>query len=139
MPAHPWADRPPDFLLSRTPAKRCLLTPFSLQATWFLPSLDPDLTLPRMGPALYLGPADAGAMVQLLQDSGFTLRAWSPSLASGPPQPDDFVPSLPTPAKKSVPLSWPYDLSRMSERQSLVLHSLLNLPPGGGTHTIFLR
>jgi hypothetical protein len=139
MTAHRWAGRPPDFLLSRTPAGRRLLTPFSPQAAWFLPSLDPERTLPRLGQALYLGAADAGAMVQLLQDSGFTLRAWSPLPASGPPGPDGFTPSPPTPARQCTPLSWPYGFSRMSEKQNLVLHSLLNLPPGGGTYTILVR
>jgi hypothetical protein len=139
MAAHHWAGRPPDFLLSRTPAGRRLLTPFSPQAAWFIPSLDPERTLPRLGQALYLGAADAGAMVQLLQDSGFTLRAWSPPVASGPPKRDSFVPSSPLPARKRIPLPWPYDLSRMSERQNLILHSLLNLPPGGGTYAISLQ
>lgn len=136
MPAHPWAERAPDFLLSRTPAGRRLLTPFSPAARWFLPSLDPDRALPRLGPALYLEPADAGAMVQLLQDTGFTLRAWAPPLSPGPPRPDTFTPALPAPPEKRAPLPWPYDFNHMSEKQSLILHSLLHLPPGGTTYTI---
>jgi hypothetical protein len=139
MTAHPWAGRTPDFLLSRTPAGRRLLTPFSPQAAWFLPSLDPGRALPRLGPALYLEPADAGAMVQLLQDSGFVLRAWSPPMANKPLRPDTFAPASPPPDRKRIPLSWPYDLSRMSEKQNLILHSLLHLPPGGGTYTISLQ
>lgn len=136
MPAHPWAERAPDFLLSHTPQGRRLLTPLSSQARCFLPSFDPQRTLPRLGPALYLEPVDAGAMVQLLQGAGFTLRAWVPPLLPGPPRPDTFTPALPTPPEKRTPLPWPYDLNTMSEKQRLILHSLINLPPGGTTVTI---
>jgi len=136
MSAHPWAKRAPDFLLSRTPRSLCLLTPFSGQARCFLPVFDPDRTLPRVGPALYLSPADASAMVQLLQDTGFTLRAWAPPRPVSSPPPDTFTLSLPAPPETRTPLSWPYDFSRMSEKQSLILHSLLHLPPGGTSFTI---
>jgi len=138
MAARSWAEPSVDFLVSRAPSGRRLLTPFSRQAQWFLPSLDPGRALPRLGPALYLERADAGAMVQLLQDSGFVVRAWSPPMVSKPLLPDTFTPTPPPSARTRIPLSWPYSLSRMSERQSLILHSLLHLPPGGGTYTISL-
>lgn len=139
MTARSWAGRPPDFLLLKSPAGRRLLTPFSTQAAWFLPSLDPDRILPRLGPALYLESADASAMVRLLQGSGFTLRAWAPPVATTPLGPDTFRPTPPTRDRERIPLPWPYDLSRMNEKQSLIMHSLLSLPPNGGnTYTIAL-
>jgi hypothetical protein len=139
MTAHSWAERAPDFLLSKSPAGRRLLTPLSGQATWFLPALDPDRALPRLGPALYLELADACAMVSLLQDQGFTLRAWSPPITTSTDNLLVFPPAPPPePEAPRSPLAWPYDFNRMSERQLLVLRSLLDLPPGGGSYSIAL-
>ena len=130
-----WSTPRADFFLSATPQQRRLFTPFSPQAQWFLPQLDPERLLPRIGPALHLERADAVTMVHLLQGHGFCLQVWTPRLTlSTTPKHKPFTPWVKPPPEPR--LQWPYEWERLSGRQLRVMHSLLELKPNHQLVTI---
>jgi hypothetical protein len=136
MAPSPWGSPGADFILSVTPRDRRLFTPLSAGAQWFLPQLDPDRRLPRLGPALFLERTDAVTMVRLLQEHGFCLQVWAPRLTLSTTPTDDkpFVPwTKPPPEPRQ---SWPYEWERMSEKQLVIMHSLLALKPNHQTVSI---
>jgi hypothetical protein len=137
MVASPWGSPGADFLLSVTPRSRRLFTPLSASARWFLPQFDPDRRLPRLGPALYLERAEAITMVRLLQEHGFCLQVWTPrlTLTAAPANEKPFTPWT-KPPPPGPRLSWPYEWERMSEKQLVIMHSLLNLQPNHQVITI---
>jgi hypothetical protein len=138
MASSPWGSPGADFILSATPRDRRLFTPLSAQAQWFLPRLDPERRLPRLGPALFLERADAVTMVRLLQEHGFCLQVWAPRLTLGTaPKGQPFRAWAKPPPEPRHP--WPYEWKRMSERQLTILRSLLELKPNHQTIVIPLN